>query len=410
MCKTIAIIATCDTKGQEAAYLKQKLESYEGIQGLVVDTGILGKPLGVVPGVSREEVAQAAGMTIPAIIALGSRGLAVEKMSIGVNSVLTRLHKEGTIDGLLAIGGGEGSVIARSAMDALPLGVPKLTISSIASGDHKFKDIIGYNDAVVMHSVIDILGLNSISRQIFDVAVGGVVGMVRVPKQPETLQVPRIGITMLGTTTKPILNVIKPGLEERGYEVFTFHANGVGGACMEDLAREGYFTGILDFSTNELVANLFGGLHIARPERLKILMELGLPVVVAPGAISLIVLSKEDALDPKYDGRQKYYHNPRITLARTSRDEMAQLGRHMASILNLAVGPVRFLYPTEGFASQDKQSYSLYDPEGNRIFIEEMRKLLRNDIPIIEIKGHINDDHFAQAALMNLMEIVDTSR
>jgi uncharacterized protein (UPF0261 family) len=402
---TIAIIATCDTKGEEALYIKDRIRSY-GLKAVVVDTGVLGDPIKVEPDYSKHEVAAAVNLTIDQVKAPGSRGAAVEKMSLGVHELIKKLHTEGKLHGLIAIGGAEGSIIARAAMDALPVGVPKIAVSSIASGDHKFKDIIGYNDAVVMHSVIDILGLNTISKQIFDTAVGAIVGMVRVPKVSIYGEAKRIGISMLGTTTKPILNVIKPKLEELGYEVFTFHANGVGGACMEDLAREGYFTGIVDFSPNELVANLFGGLHVSRPERLEVLMELGLPTIVAPGALSLIVLSKEEALESKYNGRQKYYHNPRITLARASRDEMKIIGRALAEKMNKAKGKVKFLYPTEGFSSQDKVGLSLYDPEGNLIFLEELKKHLRKNIPLIEISAHINDDRFAAVAFEQLLEVM----
>lgn len=405
----IAIIATCDTKGEEALYLKERILSY-GMDAVVVDTGILGEPIKVVPDFSKHEVAAAVDMTIDQVKAPGSRGAAVEKMSLGVHALVKKLHSEGELQGLIAIGGAEGSIIARAAMDALPVGVPKIAVSSIASGDHKFKDIIGYNDAVVMHSVIDILGLNSISRQIFDTAVGAIVGMVRVPRTSIYGEAKRIGISMLGTTTKPILNVIKPKLEELGYEVFTFHANGVGGACMEDLAREGYFTGIIDFSTNELVANLFGGLHVSRPERMEVLMESGLPVIVAPGALNLIVLSKEDAQAPKYDGRNKYYHNPRITLARASRDEMILIGRALAEKMNKAKGRVKFLYPSKGFSSQDKEGLSLYDPEGNALFLAELKKHLREDIPVIEISAHINDDEFATEVFEQLLEILGVGK
>lgn len=407
MKSTIAIIATCDTKGEEALYIKNRIRSY-GHDAIVVDTGILGDPLVVVPDYTKHDVAMGIGLEIETIKALGSRGAAVEKMSLGLHEIIKKLYAEDKLQGLIAIGGAEGSILARAAMDALPLGVPKLAVSSIASGDHKFKDIVGYNDAVVMHSVIDILGLNTISRQIFDTAVGAIVGMVEVPKSKTAGEAKRIGISMLGTTTKPIMNIIKPKLESLGYEVFTFHANGVGGACMEDLAREGYFDGIIDYSPNELVANLFGGLHVSRPERMEILMELGLPVIVAPGSSSLIVFSKEDAMSPKYEGRAQYYHNPRITLVRASHDEMKLIGREFAAKMNKARGKVKFLYPARGFSSQDKEGLSLYDPEGNALFLEELKLHLRGDIPIIEVDAHVNDDEFATAAFEQLLEVMGT--
>jgi len=405
MKETIAIVATCDTKGEEAAFLKDGVEAY-GARALVIDTGVIGEPVKVKPDISKHEVAEAAGFTIEELIALGTRGDAVERMRTGLNRLVARLHQEGRIHGLIAIGGAEGALLGRSAMDALPFGVPKLTVSTIASGRHMFSDIIGYNDAMAMHSVIDILGINSISRTVFSNAVAAVVGMVRA-KREAGVQRPRIGISMLGTTTAPILRVIKPKLESQGYEVLTFHANGVGGACMDDLVRQNYFTGILDFSPNELVANLYGGLHQCKPDRMEPAMEQGMPVIVAPGSSSIIVLSREEALLGKYEDRRKYYHNPEITLVRCSREEMRQIGRAFAEKMNLAKGPVKFLYPVRGFSSQDKEGLTMYDPPGNKIFLAELKKVLREDIPILEIDAHINDDVFATAAFEQLLEVME---
>ncbi|MFN2273567.1 MAG: Tm-1-like ATP-binding domain-containing protein [Anaerolineales bacterium] len=405
MKETIAIVATCDTKGEEAAFLRDRVLSY-GAVPLVIDTGVLGEPVKVVPDVSRHDVASEAGYTIEQLIAFGTRGDAVERMREGLNRLVARLHGEGGIQGLIAIGGAEGALLGRSAMDALPFGVPKLTVSTIASGRHLFSDIIGYNDAMAMHSVIDILGINSISRTVFANAVAAVVGMVRAKREAGE-QRPRIGISMLGTTTPPILRVVKPRLEELGYEVLTFHANGVGGACMDDLVRQNYFAGILDFSPNELVANLFGGLHQCKSDRMEPAMEQGMPVIVAPGSSSIIVLSREEALAEGYEGRNKYYHNPEITLVRCSREEMRRIGRSFAEKMNLAKGPVKFLYPMRGFSSQDKEGLTMYDPPGNEIFLEELRKTLRKDIPILEIDAHINDDEFAAAACDQLLEVMD---
>jgi uncharacterized protein (UPF0261 family) len=408
MKETIAIVATCDTKGEEAAFLKDRVVSHDA-RPLVIDTGILGEPVKVTPDISRHEVAAEAGYTIEQLIAFGTRGDAVERMREGLNRLVARLHQEGRIQGLIAIGGAEGALLGRSAMDALPFGVPKLTVSTIASGRHLFSDIIGYNDAMAMHSVIDILGINSISRTVFSNAVAAVVGMARVKREPGEDR-PRIGISMVGTTTPPILRVIKPGLESQGYEVLTFHANGVGGACMDDLVRQNYFAGILDFSPNELVANLYGGLHQCKHDRMEAAMELGLPVIVSPGASSIIVLSREEALDDRYEDRRRYYHNPEITLVRCSREEMRRIGRNFAEKMNLAKGPVKFLYPARGFSSQDKEGLTMFDPPGNEIFLEELRKVLRKDIPILEIDAHINDDVFAAAALEQLLEVIETHR
>ena len=373
MSEAIAIIATCDTKGEEALYLKQRIESYN-MKGLVVDSGILGKPVFLEPDVTRDVVAENSGMTIKQLVEAGSRGAAVEKMRDCIQAYVKKLHEAGAIQGLIAIGGAEGSVIARAAMDALPLGVPKIAVSTIASGKHLFSDLIGYNDATVMHSVIDILGINSISRTVFNNAVGAIVGMVKVKPETSDKKIKSIGISMLGTTTKPIMSVIKPELEKRGYEVLTFHANGTGGDCMDTLADEGFFAGVLDFSTNEIVANNFGGLHVAKPGRMEAAINKAVPTVVAPGAANIIVLSREEALQSKYDGRQKYYHNPNITLINTTAEELKVIAATMAEKMNKAKGKIKFLYPTQGFCSQDKKGLTLYNPDGNPVFLKELKK------------------------------------
>ena len=409
MSETIAIIATCDTKGEEALYLKQRIESYH-MNGLVVDSGILGEPVFLVPEVTRDQVAGYSGFTIKELVDAGSRGAAVEKMRDCIHAYVKKLYEEKKIQGLIAVGGAEGSVIARAAMDALPLGVPKIAVSTIASGKHLFSDLIGYNDATVMHSVIDILGINSISRRVFNNAIGAIVGMVKVKPEASEKKIKSIGISMLGTTTKPIMSVIKPELEKLGYEVLTFHANGTGGDCMDTLAAEGYFAGVLDFSTNELAANNFGGLHVAKAGRMEAAIENKIPTVVTPGAANIIVLSREEALLPRYDGRQKYFHNPNITLINTTREELKTIAATFAEKLNKAKGKVKFLYPAKGFCSQDKEGLALWNPEGNPIFLTELKRKLRPDIPIIEVDAHINDDEFARVAFEQLLEVMAVAK
>ena len=409
MSETIAIIATCDTKGEEALYLKQRIESYH-LNGLVVDSGILGEPVFLVPEVTRDQVAGYSGLTIKKLVDAGSRGAAVEKMRDCIHAYVKKLFAEKKIQGLIAVGGAEGSVIARAAMDALPLGVPKIAVSTIASGKHLFSDLIGYNDATVMHSVIDILGINSISRRVFNNAVGAIVGMVKVKPEASVKKIKSIGISMLGTTTKPIMSVIKPELEKRGYEVLTFHANGTGGDCMDTLAAEGYFAGVLDFSTNELAANNFGGLHVAKAGRMEAAIENKIPTVVTPGAANIIVLSREEALLPKYDDRQKYFHNPNITLINTTREELKTIAATFAEKLNKAKGKVKFLYPGKGFCSQDKEGLALWNPDGNPIFLTELKRKLRPDIPIIEADAHINSDKFAKVAFEQLLEVMGVAK
>ncbi len=406
---TIAVLATCDTKGEEAFYLKERIRSY-GCRCLVIDTGILGDPIKVKPDITKHEVASAASYTIEGLIARGSRGAAVEGIREGVEIVVRRLHEHNKIQGLLAIGGAEGSVIAGAAMDALPLGIPKLTVSPIASGNHKFKEIIHYNDAMVMHSIIDILGINSISKEVFNNAVSAVVGMVKDrykrKEKAERKKQKRVAISMLGTVTAPIMNYVKPKLTENGYEVITFHANGTGGDCMDNLVREGFFDGVIDYATNELVGINFGGFHVSTKERMEAALEQGIPTIITPGVASILVTTREDEALEKFSNRAKYLHNPEITLFRLNEEEIRIVARTFSQKLNdFYTGNAKFLYPTKGFSSQDKEGKPLYDPEGNKAFLAELKENLQVPIEIIEINAHINDEEFANRVVEEFINL-----
>lgn len=406
MTETVAVVTTCDTKGAEALYIKELIEAYTA-GCLVIDCGILSGPVDVVPDISQHEVAAAVDTTVKEVIALGSRGAAVDKMRHGAAVIIERLYQEKKIHALLVIGGAEGSSIARTAMDALPMGVPKLTVSTIASGRHYFSDIIGYNDAMVMHSVVDILGINSISKQVFDHAVGAVIGMLRCVRKEHALDSDRIAISMLGTTTPPVMNVIKPRLEDLGYEVLTFHANGVGGACMDKLIREGFFKAVIDFTPNELAGHLYGGLHNPGMERMEAAIDMKLPMVVAPGALNLIALNKHEAEMNQYDDRSKYYHNPEITLIRLKKNEMVRLAQVLAEKLNRSQSPARFVYPAQGFSQQGMDGRPMHDADANHAFLETIKGCMRKDIPIIELDAHINSDAFANAVTDELLRILE---
>lgn len=403
--KTVAIVTTCDTKGREAQYIKTTVEKH-GLRGWVIDCGILRDPVGVVPDTSRHEVAQAAGYTIEELIARGSRGAAVNGMIEGVSKIASKMSTEGKIDALIAMGGAEGALIAKSAMDALPLFVPKLTLSTIASGEHKFGDIIGHNDAMVMHTVVDILGINSISKRVFDNGVNAIAGMLKFKSPEEPVNKKRIGMTLLGTITPPAVKTILPMFEKEGYEVYTFHANGVGGECMDRLAEECYFDGVFDWALNEIVGMNLGGLHKCSEKRMDAAIEKQIPLVAVPGAADILVLNTQESLDPKYEGRARYFHNNEITLVSLTVQECIKVAETIVEKLNRAEGPVTFLFPVRGLCSQDKEGLALNNPEGRQHMQQIFREKLKKEINFIELDSHINDDSFAAHAASEMIKLI----
>jgi uncharacterized protein (UPF0261 family) len=404
----IAVIGTADTKGEELDFIKDLVQSY-GITPMVIDVGILGEPIKVVPDVSRHDVAAAGGHTIASLIARGSRGAAVDGMREGLSRVVRRLYENGEIDGMLAIGGAEGSILAAAAMAVLPLGVPKLTVSPIASGQHKFKEIIGHNDALVMHSVIDILGLNDISMTVFENAVAALAGMVRAKHHKPDPNEKRVAISMLGTVTKPIMNVIKPRLEEKGYKIYTFHANGVGGDCMDNLINQGYFCGVIDYALNELVGMNLGGFHVSSRQRMEAALKKGIPTVVVPGVTNILVTSTAHSQERCFDGRMKYYHNPEIVLIGLTEAEMDIISDTLVEKLNGAAdkAKVKVMVPLMGLCSQDKEGLALHNPSGNKVLFNKMRRDLKY-LDVTEMDTHINENSFAEAvceAFFQLMKL-----
>jgi uncharacterized protein (UPF0261 family) len=407
MIPTITIVATCDTKGNEVLYLKNRIEECS-LNTLIIDTGILGDPIKILPDISKDVVAKKAGTTIEEL-KIKSRGDAVKEMCKGINILIGELHKEGRIQGLLSIGGAEGAIIGASAIDALPIGFPKIIVSPIASGNHRFKEIIHYNDAIVMHSVVDILGINFISKKIFDNAVGAIIGMINIKKEvieDKEQKRKRIAVSMMGTVTKPIMRVVMPRLEKLGYEVIPFHANGTGGICMDNFIREGYFDGSIEYATNEISGSYLGGLDSCSKDRMNAAMEKNIPTIVTPGTVDFLDVEKSDEFADKYKNRPKYHHNPEITLIRLSADEMKFVGKIFAEKLNKSRGNVKFIYPKQGFSSEDKKGLSLWHPEGNEIFLKELKLNLRKDIEVIEINAHINDDKFANVVVDQLISLI----
>jgi uncharacterized protein (UPF0261 family) len=400
--KTVLLIGTLDTKGREIAYLRDRVRAL-GLGTLVLDSGILGGPLGCEPDISREQVARAAGHELRELQTIGTRGAAVERMIHGVERVTLDLLADGRIDGLISLGGAEGAVLGAAAAKVLPVGFPKLIVSPIASGQRRFGPLVGTRDVMVMHSTIDILGINPISVTIFDNAAAAIWGMIQHGHLLQPAEGQFVAVTMLGNTTRGVM-AAKDLLAERGYEAVIFHSNGVGGPAMEEYLAQGMFAGVIDYTTNELADPLLGGFHAA-PGRLEQAGELGLPQVVVPGCVDFACFGPRQAVPEALRDRPAYYHNPEFTLIRLSRDEMASVGATMARKLSAARGPLIVLVPTGGLSIPNVPGGAFYDPEADAAFLAALRADLRADIPLRMVEAHVNDPAFGQAAAEAFLEL-----
>ncbi len=346
---TVVLIGTLDTKGEEYEFLRDRIRA-AGADVLLVDTGVMGPPLAD-PDVGRHEVALAAGTTIEALASTGDRGVAIEAMARGAVVVIRRLHAAGNLDAIAGLGGSGGAAIISQAMQALPVGVPKLLVSTMVAGDTR--PYVGIVDLTLMYPVVDIAGLNRLSERILANAAAAIVGMAgvaapAVSDDEDRDRLPLVGATMFGVTTACV-TVAREWLESRGYEVLVFHATGTGGRAMEGLMRAGYITAVLDVTTTELADELVGGVLSAGPDRLEAAGELGLPQVVSLGALDMVNFGPPDTVPDRFRARTFYQHNPSVTLMRTTPDECAELGRIVAAKLSAARGPASVFVPAAGF-------------------------------------------------------------
>ena len=390
MAKTVCIVGTMDTKGIEFSFIKTQIES-AGISTCVINTGILGEPQ-LTPDISADEVAQAGGSSLQALREEGDRGNSVTVMAQGAAALIAEKHAAGEIDGIISLGGSAGTTIGTTAMQAVPVGVPKIMVSTLASGDTS--PYVQSKDICMMYAVVDIAGINRLSRQILANAAGAIVGMVNTEVSETTADKPLIAATMFGVTT-PCVTKAREILEAAGYEVLVFHATGTGGQAMEDLVKGGFLVGVLDVTTTELADELVGGILSAGPDRLEAAGQTGLPQVVAPGALDMVNFGPPDTVPEKFSDRLFYQHNPTVTLMRTTAEETAELGRIMARKLSEAQGPTTVIIPTQGISAIDKTDQPFDSPEAREAWRENLKAHISDNVTIIEMDAHINDDAFA---------------
>jgi uncharacterized protein (UPF0261 family) len=399
---TVLLIGTLDTKGDELAFVAARLRD-AGVDVLVADAGTAGSARGIEPDITREEVAAEVGAD-PA--SLTDRGTAVGTMADAAAALARRLHREGRVDGVLGAGGSGNTAIATAAMRALPVGVPKLMVSTMAAGDTR--DYIGGADIALMASVTDVAGLNSISARILANAAAAMAGMVGAAPVELGEQRPLIGATMFGVTT-PCVTRAREGLEARGYEVLVFHATGTGGRAMEALVEAGYLAGVLDATTTELCDDLVGGVLSAGPGRLEAAGRAGLPQVVSLGALDMVNFGARDTVPPQFENRNLYVHNPSVTLMRTTAEECAELGRRIAAKLSAATGPVALFVPLAGVSMIDAPGQPFFDAEADAALFEALRSGVGPNVELIEMDCNVNDDAFADAMVEKLDSYVKVS-
>jgi uncharacterized protein (UPF0261 family) len=408
---TIAVLGTMDSKGAEHAFVAERIRE-RGHLVLIIDVGTLGEP-NLKPDITRNEIAAAGGIDLAELRKRQDRGESVAAMSQAAPMVLSRLVAEKKIDGVISLGGGGGTAIATAAMRALPIAFPKIMVSTLASGNTA--QYVGVKDIVMFPSIVDIAGLNRISRQILTRAAGAICGMVEVgvpalagsggsTPAPE-LQAddkPVIVASMFGNTTRCV-QLAQTMLEQAGYEVLVFHATGTGGRTMESLIESGMVAGVLDVTTTEWADELVGGILGAGPKRLEAAARLGVPAIVTPGCLDMVNFGPPETVPARFRGRNFYQHNPQVTLMRTTTEECKQLGKIIAEKLNASKGPITFLIPRKAISVISAPGQKFHDPAADKALFGSLKSSFRKDIEVIEMDCAINDDAFAEACAKALL-------
>ncbi len=395
---TIAILGTLDTKGEEHAFVANLIRE-RGHQTLVIDVGTLDAPK-LKPDITREQVAAAGGIDLPKLVARRDRGETVKAMSEAAPLILFELAAHKKIDGVISLGGGGGTAIGTAAMRALPIGFPKVMVSTLASGNTA--QYVGVKDIVMFPSIVDVAGLNRISRQILTRAAGAICGMVEA-KPVAGEDKPVIVASMFGNTTECV-QAAKKFLEQAGYEVLVFHATGIGGRTMESLIETGLVAGVLDITTTEWADELVGGFLGAGATRLEAAARHGVPAIVTPGCLDMVNFHGPDTVPAKFKGRNFYAHNPQVTLMRTTPEECAQLGKIIAGKLNGSLAPVSVLLPRKAISVISAPGQKFHDPAADAALFIALKSNLRPGVEVIEMDCGINEPAFAEACAKTLLK------
>ncbi len=400
----VLLIGTLDTKGVEIQFLRDLLNQ-AGVTTTVMDAGVLGPPR-FPPDIPREEVFAAAGTSLDAVQRAGDRGQAIDLAARGAGRLALDLAARGKLAGILGLGGSAGTTIGTAAMRAVPFGIPKLMVSTLASG--QVRPYVGVRDIAMLHSVADLSGLNRISRTVLTNAANAMIGMARRQgageTDPEFRQL--ITATMFGVTT-PCVEAARRVLETEGFEVLVFHATGTGGQTMESFIQDGMVSGVLDITTTELADELVGGELTAGPDRLTAASLHGVPQVISLGALDMVNFGPRATVPEKFHDRRFYQHNPNVTLMRTTPEENDRLGREIAQKASAAKGPTAVLVPRRGLSAIDREGQPFWWPEADAALFQSLRNWMGPQVQLIELDMHINDPAFAEMAARTLLRLME---
>ena len=403
MPKKLVIVGTLDTKGVEFKFIRD-IANREGVQTLVINTGIVGEPY-FKPDYSSEQVAEYAGETLEALRQKADRGYAINAIMQGAAKLVLELYAQGKVAGIISLGGSAGTTIAAHVMQALPIGLPKLIVSTVASGDTR--PYVKEKDITMMYSVVDISGINSISNKILTNATYAILGMLKAKYQELKTKKPLIAASMFGVTTSCV-TVARDYLENKGYEVLVFHATGAGGMAMESLIQAGFIKGVLDVTTTELADELVGGVLTAGPERLEMAAKKGIPQVVSVGALDMVNFGPIETVPEKFQGRNLYKHNATITLMRTTLEENQALGKIIAEKLNKTTGKTAVYLPLKGVSLIDTAGQVFYGSQEDQMLFTTLKNNLNLDlVEVQELDMEINDPEFALAMAKKLVAMIE---
>jgi uncharacterized protein (UPF0261 family) len=406
----VLLLGTLDTKGEEYRYVRDGLRAAH-LEVLTADAGVIGPP-SFAPEIARDVLFSLAGTQVATLQAGGDRGAAVAAAAQGAARLAQNLYRQGKLSGIMGLGGSAGTTIATAAMRVLPLGVPKLMVSTLASGP--VQPYVGTRDILMMHAVVDFAGLNRINRQVLDNAIAAMAGMVRAYEQHPTSVVPLssgsqlIAATMFGVTT-PCVQAARQKLEAAGYEVVVFHATGSGGRTLEELIHEGWISGVLDITTTELADELVGGILSAGPDRLTAAAVRGIPQVISVGALDMVNFGPLATVPERFRNRRLHVHNPNVTLMRTTPQEMDRLGQQIAEKASAARGPTAIVLPLRGVSAIDAVGQPFWWPEADAALFQSIRNWLAPQVRLVELDLHINDPAFADACVNLLLEMLQTA-
>jgi uncharacterized protein (UPF0261 family) len=398
MARTVVIVGALDTKGAEFEFIRQLIQGH-GLQALTVDFGVMGEPA-FTPDVGRDEVARAGGGDLARFASGEHKDEAMQAMARGLAVVVRRLYDEGRLDGIIGMGGSGGTSIATAAMRTLPVGVPKVMVSTLGGGD--VTAFAGAKDIAFIPSIVDVAGFNRISRSIYANAAGAISGMVRTEVPGAAGDRPLVVASMFGNTTKAVDHA-REILEGRGYEVLVFHATGTGGRTMESLVADGLITASLDMTTTELADEVCGGVFSAGPERCLAASRAGIPAVLVPGCVDMANFGGIETVPERYRGRNLYQWNPNVTLLRTNVEENRRMGEMLAAAANAATAPVAVVLPLRGVSMLDSEGGQFWDPEADGACYDAIRTNVRPGVPVVEIDANINDPIFSERTVEILL-------